>query len=138
MMDDSQDQTQPIPPPGRALDALAIIERVIYEERDLPRTFSLIFPTWPYSDAGLRCGEESAGESDAARFAWAVRTWLRTVYRLEQDQWSSDGGAWLVVLRPWLSTIVGWYAVTDLGRAADGSGYALLVGEMNRISHGAW
>lgn len=122
-------------PRGRALDALAIIERVIYEERDLPTRYAGHGDGWPWTDHRLRSGAESPGHTEAERFEWAIRTWLRTVYRLELLEWPADGASpWLLVLRPWLASIVGWYAVLELGRAAGDSGYALLVAEMNRIT----
>jgi hypothetical protein len=64
--------------------------------------------------------------SDDELFQCAVYAWLMAAQEASREGMTS-GDAWRVMGKPWLVQLVGWCALSELGRSAGADGYDLLV-----------
>lgn len=80
--------------------------------------------------------------TDEERLRRAARRWLRAVDRAlgerarvevldDEDAWE-EADWWREVFKPWLCQLVGWSALSEIGRAADEEGYRLLANHFAR------
>lgn len=103
--------------------ASAIIEEEIKRLRDTE-------PVQFLSLAGIDLAEMLKPPTEEERFREGIARYLRALDWIAHDYRDDDVSGWLNAVKPFLTTIVGWEAQTDLGRAAGSDGYQRL--------HGAW
>lgn len=104
--------------------ALALIERAISEHRECHPS------SRRFVSVGALLASPPPEPSIEDVFVRAVNDWLCSAKNLKQRGLTYDG-AYVFVAKPWLRGLVGWYALSDLGRLAGPSGYAALVDAWN-------
>ena len=118
--------------------AIGIIERAISDSREPSKTN----PFAELKTLGQQIVESGAEDwwnedpfkREDARLKHAVEAWLTSVRLVHREmRVRQEHVLWSLLVKPWLASIVGWSAGSDLGRAAGPDGYRMLAEEWQAL-----
>jgi hypothetical protein len=105
--------------------ALAIIEEAIAERKAPPPLESPLAQMMTLGELAEQLAQQPPAD-DASRFRKAIVRFVSSLDDIARDYVGDDVSGWLHAVKPFLRTIVGWEALTDIGRAAGPEGYRTL------------